>query len=118
MKKLVLIAIIAAAVISGGVGGALAQNPNMVSGRTSDDDAAEDAIIGRMHEDEGVNTALPTCDFSNLVGQQRSSINLTMFGKRPVRFLHRGDSVTLEYSPDRVNIHLDSNDRVAQVTCG
>ena len=37
---------------------------------------------------------------------------------RPVRVLHPGDVVTLEFQPDRVNLQLDNDGALARVTAG
>ncbi len=58
------------------------------------------------------------CDYGHLIGKPENAIDRAMFGERDVRILHKGDPVTMDYSPDRVNILLDAQDRVVQVTCG
>ena len=39
-------------------------------------------------------------------------------GARTVRWLRPGDVVTMEYSPSRLNIHLDERHRVSRINCG
>lgn len=35
-----------------------------------------------------------------------------------VRWIRPGDMVTMDFSPQRLNIHLDAQDRVARFACG
>jgi hypothetical protein len=39
-------------------------------------------------------------------------------GARSVRWIRPGDVVTMEYSPSRLNIHLDEQHRVKRLSCG
>jgi hypothetical protein len=39
-------------------------------------------------------------------------------GARRLRWIRPGDAVTMDYSPDRLNIHLDPSDRVERFACG
>jgi hypothetical protein len=39
-------------------------------------------------------------------------------GARTIRWLRPGDVVTMEYSPSRLNIHLDERHRVSRINCG
>ena len=39
-------------------------------------------------------------------------------GARTVRWIRPGDVVTMEYSPSRLNIHLDERHRVSRLSCG
>ena len=39
-------------------------------------------------------------------------------GARSVRWIRFGDMVTMEFSPSRLNIHLDERHRVSKITCG
>jgi Peptidase inhibitor I78 family len=66
----------------------------------------------------GPNT--PTCqaqDLQSLVGQPRSVLETMRFGN-VVRILEPGAIVTQDYSPTRLNIHLDANGVIVRVVCG
>jgi len=39
-------------------------------------------------------------------------------GAGTVRFLRPGQIVTMEYRADRLNIHVDANNRVERIICG
>ena len=39
-------------------------------------------------------------------------------GARTLRWIRPGDMVTMEYSPGRLNIHLDERHRVQRLSCG
>ena len=52
-----------------------------------------------------------------LVGQPRSVL-ATMKFAGPVRVIEPGMAVTMDYSPNRLNIELDAAGRITRVTCG
>lgn len=63
--------------------------------------------------------ALPTaCDFAALVGKKLQDVDLKAFDQRPVRVLHPDSVMTMDYSAARINIKVDANDVVTEVTCG
>jgi hypothetical protein len=39
-------------------------------------------------------------------------------GARTLRWIRPGDMVTMEFSPSRLNIHLDERHRVSRLVCG
>jgi hypothetical protein len=39
-------------------------------------------------------------------------------GAHKLRWIRPGDAVTMEYSPSRLNIHLDERHRVQRLSCG
>lgn len=39
-------------------------------------------------------------------------------GARTIRWIRPGDMVTMEFSPNRLNIHLDERHRVSRINCG
>jgi hypothetical protein len=39
-------------------------------------------------------------------------------GARTIRWIRPGDMVTMEFSPSRLNIHLDERHRVSRIVCG
>lgn len=57
-----------------------------------------------------------------LVGRQASqdlgAEALRLTGGRRLRWIRPGDAVTMDFSPDRLNIHLDAQNRVARFACG
>lgn len=52
-----------------------------------------------------------------LVGQPRSVLAAMTFAG-PVRVIEPGMAVTMDYSPNRLNIELDAGGRITRVTCG
>lgn len=57
-----------------------------------------------------------------LVGQAASAElgarALELTGARTIRWIRPGDIVTMEYRTDRLNIELDSRNRVTAIRCG
>lgn len=80
------------------------------SGELSDDAGAGEVSLPDMSPQP--------CHFGGLVGLHVNAVNRAQFGKRPVRFLHKGDMVTTDFSPARINVMLDEKDKVISVTCG
>lgn len=39
-------------------------------------------------------------------------------GARRVRWIRPGDAVTMDYSPERLNVRLDGRDRIERFACG
>lgn len=65
------------------------------------------------------------CDASNLgdlVGREASEAlgaeALRRSGSRTLRWIRPGDIVTMDYSEQRLNIHLDERNRVDHFACG
>ena len=61
-----------------------------------------------------------TCSASTLqglVGQPASVLATMKFGTT-VRIIRPGMAVTMDYSPTRLNIEIDRQDRIARVFCG
>jgi translation initiation factor IF-1 len=56
------------------------------------------------------------------VGQVRSDALVQEFartsGARRVRWIGPGDVVTMDYSAERLNVHLDAQGRIAGFSCG
>lgn len=50
------------------------------------------------------------------IGKSVGDLELTVTGA--VRAIRPGDPVTMDYSPTRLNIDLDENDRVVRAWCG
>ncbi len=57
-----------------------------------------------------------------LVGQEASAAlgadALRRSGARRLRWIRPGDVVTMDYSPQRLNVHLDAANRVERFACG
>ena len=57
-----------------------------------------------------------------LVGRQASEAlgaeALRLSGARALRWIRPGDAVTMDYRPDRLNVHLDAQGRVDRFECG
>ena len=58
----------------------------------------------------------------NLVGREATGALGTeavrRSGSRTLRWIRPGDAVTMDYRPDRLNVHLDARNRVARFACG
>jgi hypothetical protein len=39
-------------------------------------------------------------------------------GARTMRWIRPGEAVTMDYRTDRLNMHLDAQNRVTRITCG
>ena len=70
-------------------------------------------------------SASPGCrveGLQDLTGQPASSElgteALRRSGARRLRWIRPGDVVTMDYSAERLNIHLDAADRVERFACG
>jgi hypothetical protein len=57
-----------------------------------------------------------------LIGKSRApaveSQALKLSGARRVRWIPEGAAVTMDFSPDRLNLYLDRKGRIARVRCG
>ena len=67
----------------------------------------------------------PVCNvesLGDLVGRTATSQlgeeALRRSGSRRLRWIRPGDAVTMDYSEQRLNIHLDSGNRVERFACG
>ena len=65
------------------------------------------------------------CDASGAQGliaqqatQELGARALQLTGARTIRWIRLGDAVTMDYREDRLNISLDSRNRVERLTCG
>jgi len=43
---------------------------------------------------------------------------LRLSGARRLRWIRPGDMVTMDYSPNRLNLHLDAQGRIERLACG
>ena len=61
-------------------------------------------------------------ELSDLIGRPATSDlgaeAMRRSGARRLRWIRPGDVVTMDYSPDRLNIHLDAQNRVERFACG
>ena len=53
----------------------------------------------------------------DLVGQSAKKLEVMRFAKT-VRILRPGMAVTMDYSPERLNIEVDAAERITRVSCG
>jgi Peptidase inhibitor I78 family len=60
----------------------------------------------------------PSCEFSGLIGRRLKDIDVSAYAPRAIRVLHPGSMATMDYSPARINIHVDDKEIISQVTCG
>ena len=65
-----------------------------------------------MHEE----ASATGCNFNYLVGQNVNDAYLNL--GRPVRVIEPGDAVTQDFNPERVNVIVDTQGYVTEVTCG
>lgn len=58
----------------------------------------------------------------SLFGRERAEAleaeALRLSGARRLRWIRPGDMVTMDFSAERLNIHLDAADRIEHFTCG
>lgn len=58
----------------------------------------------------------------DLIGEQATSdLGLRIMQRtaaRALRWIQPDQAVTMDYRPDRVNVHLDASNRVERITCG
>lgn len=58
-----------------------------------------------------------SCDFTHWIGQPVDKDALDLMG-RPFRILPPGSMMTMDHSPERINVHTDETGTVIDVTCG
>ena len=56
-------------------------------------------------------------DLQGLVGQPAAVLE-TMRFSQPIRIILPGQAITMDYSPNRLNIEINEADRIARVSCG
>jgi hypothetical protein len=64
--------------------------------------------------------AKDTCQaaaMQELVGQSAQVLHTMRFGQT-VRFLRPDTPMTKDYRPDRLNIWINSNEKISRITCG
>ncbi len=62
---------------------------------------------------------ITACDYNDWLGKKRDEAEaLVKTTGKVARIIHTGDPVTMDFSPDRINVELDQNDVVVKVTCG
>jgi hypothetical protein len=76
-------------------------------------------------EDPGSGEITGSCRAEGLesfVGQPATAENgseiLNKSGAKKLRWIPYGAAVTMDYSPDRVNVKLDPQNRIEGITCG
>ena len=61
----------------------------------------------------------PTCEtYVEWTGKPIREIDLSILDNRPYRILKPDSIVTMDYSPDRLNIHTDNDGIILQQDCG
>lgn len=78
---------------------------------------AADNGTGEEYVDLSDGRECPARHFQLLVGQLRGEVDTSTLPV-PYRMYGRGDAVTMDYRPDRMNIVIGDNDRVERVACG
>ena len=53
----------------------------------------------------------------HLVGQPDSAFDPSGLDE-PVRIIHPGDAVTMDFSPQRLNVEIDADGRISAIRCG
>lgn len=53
----------------------------------------------------------------DLVGQSATRLDTMRFGV-PIRIIRPGMAVTMDYSPNRLNIYIDDFNRITTIKCG
>ena len=56
-------------------------------------------------------------DLQYLVGQSADRLEIMKF-RRGTRIIRPGMAVTMDYSPDRLNIEIDAHEIIIRITCG
>ena len=63
--------------------------------------------------------ATPTCmTYPEWTGKKVDEIDLTILGDRPYRVLTPDSMMTMDYSPDRLNIQTDADGIIITTDCG
>ncbi len=76
-----------------------------------------DAQDGEMDVVDRSEGECPAQHFQLLIGQLRDEVDTSTLPV-PFRMYGRGDAVTMDYRPNRMNIVVGDNGRVEQVMCG
>ncbi|PWE17338.1 hypothetical protein DDZ18_06535 [Marinicauda salina] len=77
-------------------------------------------IVDRTGDVGGGEAAPPSCAaerYQVLVGQLRAEIDEASL-PHPLRVYNRGDMVTQDYRPDRLNLVVGADGRIVEVYCG
>ncbi len=64
-----------------------------------------------------VENACGAADLQNLVGRDASVLETMRFGQ-PIRIITPGMAVTMDFSPERLNILVNDAEKIESVTCG
>lgn len=54
---------------------------------------------------------------AGLIGQSATVLQTMRFGA-PIRIIRPGDAVTMDYLPNRMNIHVNASEIITGLTCG
>lgn len=63
------------------------------------------------------NDACGASGLASLIGQPES-VAAAMTFAQPVRILHPGDAMTMDFNPARLNILIDAKGRIEKIHCG
>jgi len=55
--------------------------------------------------------------YADLISQDATALEKVLI-MRQVRVIRPGTAVTLDYRPERVNFHIDADERIARIACG
>lgn len=75
------------------------------------------ACAGQSQDVKGIGGDCGAADLQDLVGQPESVLQTMRFAG-PVRVIHPGQAVTMDFSPARLNIIIDEQGKIAEVRCG
>jgi hypothetical protein len=73
-------------------------------------------IAAGLAPDDGPNC--PAARLQGLVGQPAVFAQTVVNPSGSARIIRPGQAVTMDYSPSRLNIEIDANERIVSVRCG
>ena len=66
---------------------------------------------------DGAGDTCGLAEFQDLIGENESVVMATVF-VNPTRIIHPGDSVTMDFNPERINFRVGPGGLIEQITCG
>ncbi|SPH24660.1 hypothetical protein DEA8626_03711 [Defluviimonas aquaemixtae] len=78
------------------------------------------ACVATVEPEPGPGSGADACgaaDLQFMVGQSEDILAAMTF-PAPMRVIHPGQAVTMDYNPKRLNIEIDGVGRIARVRCG
>ena len=73
----------------------------------------DDVGVGQI-----VDTTCGSNGLSSYVGESIWVVPTSLTLGEEIRIIRRGDAVTMDYNQDRLNISLNDDDEIVEVTCG